>query len=376
VSRSKTVTPTTKEDLIKLENLQTIDDIFGKMKSTVEEKQPVKESQRVSSSAMPQARPNMDMVTTGAAGAAASQNRSFKEPTEVLLYGFGSDFQYAAIDYYETASGGGRIYEDYDRMPPNPRYNTALSTSRIHAPRMLPQAAMRKINTYQGGEHWIKVTFDSPEAAEAACHYSPHIIHGYLVHAELYRGSGPQADVAITANSANTSGAATLVQRKPSRTQPQERNTMPARLRAAQMPPQPWRQDSRPPDSVEFEDSSGAAITTGTDHSNGATVAQVDHNQSSVSKPLRIPTATRAILLPATSALLPVLPWTARTFGHLPLIGPLFGGDHSHSDMIGGAVPRNQSGGFDWEKASIWWRVCWLLDSWFGTDMCGMKGDD
>jgi len=58
------------------------------------------------------------------------------------------------------------------------------------------------------------------------------------------------------------------------------------------------------------------------------------------------------------------------------LIGPLFGGAHSHSDMIGGAVPRNQSGGFDWEKASVWWRVCWLLDSWFGTDMCGMKGDD
>lgn len=240
---------------------------------------------------------------------------------------------------------------------------------------------MRKINTYQGGEHWIKVTFDSPEAAEMACHYSPHIIHGYLVHAELYRGGGPQSDVPIMANSANTSGAGTLTQRKPQRAQPQDCNSMPARIRGAPLSPQLRRQDRGTAEYPDLNAPSTVATTTAVDHAvgsfpEGADDGPAKQDQPEAPKPMRIPTATRAVLLPASSALLPVPPWTARTFGHLPLIGWFFGGDGSHGDMIGGAVPRKEGGGFDWEKASLWWRVCWLLDSWFSTDMCGMKGDD
>lgn len=380
MSRSKASTPATKEDLVRLENMQTTDDIFARLKSTMEEKQSTRDIQRQPSQLVSQTRPTLDVAPSASSGVAAPQNHSFKEPTEVLLYGFGSDYQYAAIDFFENASKG-RIYEDYDRLPPNPHYNTAMSTNRIHTPRTLPQAAMRKINTYQGGEHWIKITFDSPEAAEMACHYSPHIIHGYNVHAELFRGSGPQADVAISASSANMSGASTLIQRKPTRAQSQDWNTMPSRLRGAPLSPQLRRQDSRQTESAELDVLPSTAATTGTDDlagisSDGPDASQPNRDHPAAPKSLRIPTATRAVLLPASSALLPVPPWTARTFGHLPLIGSLFGGDGSHNDMIGGAVPRNASGNFDWEKASLWWRVCWLLDGWFGTDTCGMKGDD
>jgi len=239
---------------------------------------------------------------------------------------------------------------------------------------------MRKINTYQGGEHWIKITFDSPEGAELACHYSPHIINGYLVHAELFRGTGPQSDVPIMANSPNTSGAGTMPARKPPQAQSQDFSTMP-RMRRAPSSPEPQRHDNRVAEQGDADKSNGTAKTTGVDHLAGSfpgsgANGQAKQDEQSAPKPLRIPTATRAVLLPASSALLPVPPWTARTFGHLPLIGALIGGEGSHSDMIGGAIPRDQNGAFDWVKASLWWKVCWYLDKWFSTDMCGMKGDD
>lgn len=106
MSRSRTANPVTKEDLVKLENMQTIDEIFGKLKSTAEEKQSARETQRPSSQTMTQARPTADLTASSINGPTTTQNRSFKDPTEVLLYGFGSDYQYAAIEFYETASKG------------------------------------------------------------------------------------------------------------------------------------------------------------------------------------------------------------------------------------------------------------------------------
>ena len=135
-----------------------------------------------------------------------------------MLYGFGNDVQWAAIDYYEKVSGG-IIYEDYDRQPPTAKFNLALSANRANFARTLPCSSLHKINAYVGGEHWIKVTFDSPEAAERACHYSPHNIQGFTVFAERYRGTGPNADKAMRASagaqssqagSPNTVSSATL----------------------------------------------------------------------------------------------------------------------------------------------------------------------
>lgn len=107
-------------------------------------------------------------------------------------------------------------------------------------------------------------------------------------------------------------------------------------------------------------------------------------------RPLRIEGATRAVLLPASDALLPVAPWSQRTFGHLPLVGSLVGGGDTKigntkvGDLtiqaglqtLGAVVPRKEDGTFDWDRAGWYWRICWMLDWWLGTDLCGLKGEE
>jgi len=69
-------------------------------------------------------------------------------------------------------------------------------------------------------------------------------------------------------------------------------------------------------------------------------------------------------LLPADQALMPKQPkqsWTA-------WLGA--------SELIGTTVPRREDGSFDWERASLYWRVFDCLDRWIGTDFCGLKGGD
>jgi hypothetical protein len=51
--------------------------------------------------------------------------------------------------------------------------------------------ALKLVNKYHGGDHWVKVTFNSAEAAERAIYTSPHTLQGFLVHAAPYRGTGP-----------------------------------------------------------------------------------------------------------------------------------------------------------------------------------------
>lgn len=379
-SRSKTATPSAKEDLAKLENTKTIDEIFGSFKASMEETRASRDTKSAAvQGPLPHARSAMDLATSTNTGAMASQSQASKEPTEVILYGYGSEYQYAAIDFFEHASNG-RIYEDYDRTPPHPRYNTALSSSRSTMPRSLSQAAIRGINTYRGGEHWIKVTFDSAEAAERACHYSPHVIHGCTVYAELYRGVGPNSDSQIVASS-NTLPSADggARRRQPRPTQ----GSLPSRMQSTPAFPRSDLREESPAQSETTTASSATAITSGQDHSSKGTdkAAQQTGGHGAAMpaqqmKPLRIPTAKRAILLPASDALLPVPPWTARTFGHLPLIGGFLGGSSSNATVVDGAIPRTEQGQIDWAKASFWWRMCWWLDRVFGTDVLGVKGDD
>jgi len=46
------------------------------------------------------------------------------------------------------------------------------------------------------------------------------------------------------------------------------------------------------------------------------------------------------------------------------------------SELIGTTVPRREDGTFDVDKASLYWRWFYWLDSWLGTDFCGLKGDE
>lgn len=397
MSRSKTATPATKEDLAKLENDKAVDDIFTTFKKKLEEKEnkASNTSSRelkvsMSGNRLSHAQSAMDLTQSMASAPPAPGASTYKEPTEVLIYGYNTDHQYAAIEYYESTSGG-RIYEDYDRYPPNPRFNTFLTTTtRSAIPRSLPQTALRKINTYSGGDHWIKVTFDSPEAAERACFYSPHIIHGYSCYAEPWRGVGPANDIAINANAAAAgSGAESLRQRRTSNqrdvgsNQRKGTNSMPSRTHSAP--------SLMGPNAISSSGNDAQSLQPVFEENEQISEHSQDGQQQSppAPKPLRIQGATRAVLLPASDALLPVAPWSQRTFGHLPLIGSLVGGVPSLANTkvgdltvqaglqsLGNVVPRKEDGSFDWERAGWYWRVCWLLDRLMGLDLCGLKGEE
>lgn len=74
----------------------------------------------------------------------------------------------------------------------------------------------------------------------------------------------------------------------------------------------------------------------------------------------RIPTAKRAKLLPADQALLPQSSFSKKVLASIPLIGWL------SADIIGTAVPRTEMGDFDWDKASLYWKIVWWVDSMTG----------
>lgn len=376
LSRSKTTgTPARKEDQNRAANLKAIDEIFTQVKASAPK-----------AVEQPPAAPQPPQPATGAPALPPSQTSVAKEPTEVILYGFSSETQWAAIDFYERVSEG-LVYEDYDRHPPNSKYNTSLSLNRTAAAaRSLSAAALRKKNTYCGGNHWIKVTFDSPEAADRACHYSPHLLHGHAVFAELYRGAGPaRGDIAVPSSHARLAGDVSL-HSSPSNTSTTLRGSAAspthsdtassATATASAAPPLRHRPSARSAQSApaavatpqtSFESTATAALSAQTPGAAPADPAPV------APPPLRVRGAKRAVLLPAEQALLPVGNKWQQLLGSLPLIRLFVGGA---TEVIGNEVPRKEDGAFDWEAASMYWKVWAWIDSLFGTDFLGIGGDD
>ncbi|KAL9092797.1 MAG: hypothetical protein Q9165_004215 [Trypethelium subeluteriae] len=512
ISRSRTYTPARKEDQAKLDQIRAEDEVVKRWKASVRDK--TKTAEDLRDNALAAIDPSM--VANAQVTAVA------KEPTEVILYGFGTEQQWAAIAFYEKASQG-IIYEDYDRMGPTGRFDHtfASSASRAASLSRLSQAALRKKNSYVGGEHWIKVTFDSPESADNACRTSPHKVCGYMVYAERFRGVGPDQDVPIFATtngevigtesppnsqstctmsgglpdspeSSATASSATatapgssasvpaqapaagaeqvsypnlrrttsgrrrhpLMQTQNASEDPEAPEERPARRKfnpyqvnpagtpsGRNMPPHtrinpPFRVPDSPSPvsspSHELDPSASAPDSAPTDTAAAATdsttasrasptpappTTPLPPQQQSQSQPppptpaprLRIRNARTVTLAPATSAVLPTQPGWKLFLAALPLLGVLFaivlgvpsdagesaggsgaGGASGGSsggggggaagrggwEVIGSQVPRREDGGFDWEGAGVWWRVCWWLDGWLGTDLCGMKGDD
>lgn len=367
-SRSKTQTPArTQSDKDAAENWRAIDDIFSRVKE--------------------QDAPEKKTVPNDAPVGPITQKVG--EPTEVILYGFPAAFQYAAIEYYERVSQG-RIYEEYDRQPPNGKYNTSLSQLRSRTSMQLSAMALRKKNNYHGGNHWIKVTFDSEEAADRACYASPHVINGFLVHAELYRGTGPTEDkqipatetamrslaaspqssrtAAVQSSSLTVGGASPTKRASPA----ESSNTLQQHSSSTSTIPaspsdQLLRQSHAPPD-----------LTT----SHMTSLEQNSAAAAAAEKPLRIRGAKRAVLLPADQALLPTSTKWQQLLLLLPLISWFFGGGgggaggKQDGGMVGSQVPRKDDGSFDWEVASFYWRLWFWLDGMLGTEFCGGSGKD
>jgi len=235
------------------------------------------------------------------------------------------------------------------------------------------------------------------------------------VHAELFRGVGPDRDAAIPAVATAEAKAVARRRRLPPRVQSTPSFSQSRPWDTSRGQSRPWdtspapsdattassavartsghdrqRDDEHDDDSTHSSDNSDTTLRRATPPSahrqqnnpqtpQQQTQPQQQQQQQQSQKPLRIPTARRAVLLPASDALLPVPPWAARTFGHLPLIGGLLShGSGGGAAAVGydAAIPRDEQGRVDWAKAGFWWRACWWVDRVLGTDVLGMRGDE
>ncbi|KAL2136399.1 hypothetical protein VTI74DRAFT_3833 [Chaetomium olivicolor] len=311
--------------------------------------------------------------------AAPSQTRFLKqkEPTEVVLRGYRSaQQQYAAINHYEQLAG--RICEDYPREPPveSRRYKSELRDPAFTRRRALTAEERAKVNKADSGEHWVKVTFESAEAAEAAIFASPQNILGHLVYAEPYHGMPPNRDEAIADPSIMGSSAGGL-SRAPSLRRP-------SRAQAGFGLPDDWSLSNSQTSSSRTADTMTVASTVDSSTAssstvNGRAVTGASGAEVASATPANdefcrvIPTVRKAKLLPMEQALLPAPSFTQRVANHIPFLRWFNGA------MIGSEVPRTELGEFDWNKASLYWKLMWWLDfllGLFGGEIRDADKDD
>lgn len=393
-SRAKTPTARSAADEAQLGNLRAIDDIFGRYK--VEEDKKRSTTTRPSTAVPPSSSaPNLvdasNGLNTSFAAGASTNAALLREPKEVILYGYGTDAQWAALSHYEKVSNG-LMYEEYDREPYNAKSGYSFASQRASHYRTLSKSALRKVNEFVGGDHWIKVTFDSAEAAERACHYSPKSIQGWLVYAEMYRGTGPVGgDRAIRAEvggasqtaSPNTVSSGTLGMRGASQssvtassatataTIPASHNTLP---RSITEPAFLRPSGAFPTDDLVTPFDRAPVLTSQSqtqtlDRTSGSTTA-LNPRSSRATLRLKGANVKAAVFLPQEKAFLPAKPRWQQTFGSLPIIGWVIGSGHG---IIGDHVPRKEDGTFDLAGASLYWRLWYSVDSCFGSDFCGVR---
>lgn len=298
-------------------------------------------------------------------------------PVELVLRGYrSSSQQYSAISHYEDLAGA--ILEDYPRDPPasQRRYKSELRDPAFTRRRNLNADERALVNRADGGEHWVKVTFESAEAANAAIYASPQRILGYLVSAEPYRGIPPAKDEAcpdvdsIMDNEFERSQSmpAAVGMGTPRRKSTNNNgNNMPTMLhsRLMDMSPSESKTSSQTLDTATLTPShtSSATMQDAPGLSSGVEPMELQEEDSIFCR--RIPTARRARLLPAEQALLPQQSVMQRFVNAVPFIKWFSG------SMIGNEVPRTETGEFDWGRASLYWKIIWWLDATFGL----FKGD-
>ncbi|KAK5654374.1 hypothetical protein OQA88_7283 [Cercophora sp. LCS_1] len=340
----------------------------------------------------------------GTAPATAQARFKQPEPTEVILRGYRSQSQqYAAINHFEQLAG--RICEDYPREPPveSRRYKSELRDPAFTRRRALTTEERMKVNKADGGEHWVKVTFESKEAAETAVFASPQSVLGHLIFAELYHGIPPRNDEAVPDiasladggghptgrySTVNASGFTSAMLNQGfdpdsevsgSAVNGLDVNGLHARRKSTTINASGFTRAMMNPDSFDFSppqsqssrtaDTStvdSGTITSGTGTVTGRTAAEQQLEATSTAGKdadeycKTIPTVRKVKLLPVEQALLPAPTLTQRLLSYVPMLWWFSGA------MIGNEVPRTDSGEFDWDKASLYWRFICMLDIWFG----------
>ncbi|KAI1815412.1 hypothetical protein GGS20DRAFT_543666 [Poronia punctata] len=302
-----------------------------------------------------------------------------REPVEVILRGYASPSQqYAAISQYEHI--GGRICEDYSREPPIEarRYKSDLRDPALTRRQALTHAEREKVNKVAGGEHWIKVTFESQEAAAAALAYSPQKIMGHLVYAEQYHNRPPLEDTAVLELAGDIGmfeevGRTSTV-RERSRAPLHSRNsgsqTLPRSFstnRADRFSRAGVQQSDSPVDSQMSSvtmDSATVSASSAPTSSATTTAMEIDTDGEQTRPGAEgvsrlVPGARRIKLLPADAALKRQPSFAERMLALIPLLGWFSGA------VIGNEVPRTELGEFDLTKASLYWKIMYWLDYWF-----------
>lgn len=317
-----------------------------------------------------------------------------KIATECILYGYkAKESEWKVIDKFERISQG-MICEDYPRSDPNSaaQYAQLLSGGDVVIRANLSTDANRKSKRYDGGFHWIKVTFDSTSAADRACFYSPQEIDGHYVYCEVYRGHGPAEDVAIPAD---TSTAARLRNKAP-RTLTSTHSTaflssMPSKDQDRGLTlPRSFAMNnlSNVADVGEAEEEQSLLSSTTTATSGTATAPPtatgaatgIDRSSSSLHqrnapaepKPesefmTHIPSVRRAKLRPLTEALPPQPTVAERVLRSIPILSWFTG------DIVGDGPQLREDGTFDYDKSNMYWRLWYMVDRILGTDICGLR---
>lgn len=327
--------------------------------------------------------------------------------TECILYGYrDKDHEWKVIDKYERISQG-MICEDYPRTDPNSgnHYNQLLSGGDVVI-RNLSADANRKSKRYAGGDHWIKVTYDSAEAADRASFYSPQEIDGHMVYCELYHGHGPAQDTPLPANLAAKprapQEARTLTTSRStaflSSSRKEERMTLPRSFAMNNLSSVP----DIPEDDYSNESSTFVDTDTITSTATSATVTAIpsqqeattpwttgaNTNQGSIHRRAaavpetvpaptvenefmtHIPSVRRTKLRPLAEALPPQPTMTERVLRSIPILSWFTG------DIVGEGPVLRENGQFDWDTSSLYWRFWYTFDCLLHTDMCGLKEEN
>ncbi|KAL8908556.1 MAG: hypothetical protein Q9207_000766 [Kuettlingeria erythrocarpa] len=330
-----------------------------------------------------------------------------KEPVQVMLYGFPETAQWAAINWYEKVSEG-MICEDYDRHPPPEarRIPTVYGSPGIARRRVLTPLEKKLSMSYKGGKAWIRVTFDSAEAAGRACASGPHLVQGHWVHAERYvHGVVPNNDEPIPCTPDDREPGLTTPSHPshvPSHWTTQSlgpaftRNVQARQSQATATLPRSYASNattnagslqvplagSESPSTASSATATATAPTaaTGQDgiilhrrvseaqgQSDLATTRSTVQGNAQYMR--HFPDVLRTALRPASEAFLPQPTLSQKAVKYLEDLGLIPG------DVIGHAVPRTESGEFDWPNANLYWRFFFWMDTTFGTDVCGLRED-
>jgi hypothetical protein len=330
-------------------------------------------------------------------------------PTECLLYGYaGKASEWKVISKFEKIVAPSIICEDYPREDPNLFLNSSspmgYSRSSIVVHKNLSREALKKARVYKGGKHWIKLTFDSYPAAERACFYSPLEIDGFMVHCEIWQGRGPTADVPIPRGSETGN----LLSRSPTknRTMPTSQSTqflsgkasamsgferaMQTLPRSHTMPDVQYGQPEAQDDISLNSTTASSATTTGQDallppHTpnlrsrsipnlpSQATPAGQMISPSKSTYMTAIPSAKRMKVRDISEALPSQPSFSERLLGSLPVISWFISSKGGAGGVISEGPELKEDGTWDYEKNGWYWSFWMGVDSWLGTDFCGVK---